>query len=163
MATRRHLLRDTGALALAVGALTARPALAASPSDADALGRLVALERRLEAAYETALARDVIEPELGRRLLAHEREHVRGLEQALGRGGQRSAAPAPAGIDFTGPRSFARSALELERTAVDTYRDMLTSFHDDKLLQPLGSIMACGAQHEVALRQVLGERLLKRN
>ena len=34
---------------------------------------------------------------------------------------------------------------------------------NDRLLQPLGSIMACGAQHEVALRRVLGEDLLQRN
>jgi len=130
----------------------------------DQLAALLALERRLAAAYEAALDRDVIEPELGRLLLSHEREHVRGLEQALGRRGGRAGAPAPtAGVDLSGRRAFARSALELERTAVDTYREVLTSFHDDTLLQPLGSIMACGAQHEVALRQVLGEHLLQRN
>jgi hypothetical protein len=139
-------------------------ALSSPPSDTEALGRLLALERRLEASYETALARDVIEPELGRSLLSHEREHVRGLEQALRRRGTRDATPAPAGgVDLSSRRAFARSALELERTAVDTYREVLTSFHDDTLLQPLGSIMACGAQHEVALRQVLGEHLLQRN
>jgi rubrerythrin len=128
------------------------------------LGRLLALEKRLEAAYQAALARDAIEPALGRLLLGHEREHVRALEQALGRGGPRATAPAPTvGIDFADRRAFARSALELERTTVDTYREVLTNFHDDKLRQPLGSIMACGAQHEVALRQVLGEHLLQRN
>jgi hypothetical protein len=37
---------------------------------------------------------------------------------------------------------------------------VLTGFRDDHLVQPLGSIMACGAQHEVALRQVLGDDLL---
>jgi Ferritin-like domain len=166
-ASRRDLLREAGALAagaLAAGALGAEPALAATPSDADALGRLLALERRLAAAYQGALARDAIDPELGRLLLSHEREHVRGLEQALRRRGARDAAPAPAArAEFGNRRAFARSALELERTAVDTYREVLTSFHDDTLLQPLGSIMACGAQHEVALRQVLGEHLLQRN
>jgi hypothetical protein len=40
------------------------------------------------------------------------------------------------------------------------YEGVLTSLRNDRLLQPLGSIMACGAQHEVALRQVLGEGLL---
>jgi len=89
---------------------------------------------------------------------------VRGLEQALddlGRPGPRATAPAPAlGIDFDDRRAFAASALQLERRTVDAYRDVLSGFHDDHLLQPLGSIMACGAQHEVALRQVLGAPLL---
>jgi Ferritin-like domain len=136
----------------------------AAPSDADGVARLLGLERRLEAAYAAALARDAIEPALGRRLLAHEHEHVRGLEQALGdlgRRGPRATAPAPTvGIDFAGKRAFAASALEIEREAVDAYVDVLAGFHDDHLVQALASIMACGAQHEVALRQVLGGRLL---
>jgi Ferritin-like domain len=143
---------------------TRRHFLLASLAGNEGLERLLALERRLAAAYQTALARDAIDPALGRLLLSHEREHVRGLERALGRGGAHATAPVPTGqIDFAGRRAFARSALELERTAVDTYREVLTGFHDDKLLQPLGSIMACGAQHEVALRRVLGEPLLQRN
>ena len=155
--SRREVLAGAAAASLAL----ARPALAADPSDADQLRRLLALERRLAGAYEAALARDTIEPALGELLLDHEREHIRGLEQALARGGPRATAPPPQlGIDFSGRRAFARSALELERTTVDTYRDVLTTFHNDRLLQPLGSIMACGAQHEVALRQVLGEDLL---
>jgi hypothetical protein len=139
-------------------------ALSSTPSDTEQLSRLLALERRLEAAYQAALDRDAIEPQLGRLLLSHERAHVRALEQALSRRGGRATAPAPAaGVDLSSRRAFARSALELEGTAVDTYREVLTSFHDDNLLQPLGSIMACGAQHEVALRQVLGDHLLQRN
>jgi hypothetical protein len=137
---------------------------AATPSDADGVSRLLGFERRLEAAYAGALARDAIDPELGRRLLGHEREHVRGLEQALGdlgRRGPRATAPPPTlGIDFASRRAFAASALQLEREAVDAYRDVLAGLRDDHLLQPLGSIMACGAQHEVALRQALGADLL---
>jgi hypothetical protein len=165
-ASRREVLRGAAArLALGVGAIAGGalaatdPALATEPSGADQLARLLALERQLAAAYEDALARDAIEPALGRLLLGHEREHVRGLEQALGRRSPQSAAP-QAGIDFASRRAFARSALELERRTVDTYQDVLTTFHNDRLLQPLGSIMACGAQHEVALRRVLGEDLL---
>jgi hypothetical protein len=159
-ASRRDLVLGVAAATLAV----ARPAAAKVPSDADAVARLLGFERRLEAAYQGALARDAINPALGRRLLGHEREHVRGLEQALddlGRPGPRATAPAPTvGIDFGSRRAFAGSALQLERQTVDAYRDVLTGFRDDHLLQPLGSIMACGAQHEVALRQVLGARLL---
>jgi Ferritin-like domain len=144
--------------------LLAALAKAAAPSDADAVARLLGFERRLEAAYAAALARDAIEPALGRRLLGHEHEHVRGLEQALGdlgRRGPRATAPASTvGIDFAGRRAFAASAVQLERQAVDAYVDALTSFRDDHLVQPLASIMACGAQHEVALREVLGSRLV---
>jgi Ferritin-like domain len=160
-ASRRELLRGAAlaGAALGSGALAA-PALAAAPSDAEQLTRLLELERRLAAAYEGALARDAIEPGLGELLLRHEREHIRGLEQALGkRRAGKPEAPRPS-VDFGSRRAFARSALELERTAVDTYQEVLTTFHNDRLLQPLGSIMACGAQHEVALRQILGEDLL---
>jgi Ferritin-like domain len=149
---------------IATRLLLAALAKAATPSDADAVARLLGFERRLEAAYAAALARDAIEPALGRRLLGHEHEHVRGLEQALGdlgRRGPRATAPAPTvGIDFASRRAFAASALQLERQAVDAYIDALTSFRDDHLVQPLASIMACGAQHEVALREVRGDRLV---
>jgi len=163
--SRREALREAaGRLALAggvaAGAAVAAPALAADPSDADQLARLLALERRLAAAYEAALARDAIEPALGKLLLGHEREHVRGLKQALGKRSPAQADTPELGIDLASRRAFARSALELERETVDTYRDVLTTFHNDRLLQPLGSIMACAAQHEVALRRALGEDLL---
>jgi Ferritin-like domain len=148
-----------GSAAFAGGAL-ASSALAADPSDADQLARLLALERSLAAAYEEALTQDAIEPALGKLLLGHEREHVRGLEQALGRQAPAQEKTPRLALDFANRRAFARSALELERTTVDTYRDVLTTFHNDRLLQPLGSIMACGAQHEVALRGELGEDLL---
>jgi hypothetical protein len=155
-ASRREVLAGAAVASLALS----RSALAAEPSDADQLARLLALERQLAAAYESALARDAIEPSLGRLLLGHEREHIRGLEQALGRRSPAQAEAPQVGLDFVSRRAFARSALELERRTVDTYRDVLTTFHNDRLLQPLGSIMACGAQHEVALRRELGEDLL---
>ena len=90
--------------------------VAAEPSDSDQLERLLALERRLAAAYEAALARDAIDPALGRLLLGHEREHVRGP-----RAGARRTAPGAArrrrrpGLDFSSRPAFARSALDLER------------------------------------------------
>ena len=61
-ATRRDLMAGAAAASLAF----AGSALAAEPSDADQLARLLALERRLVAAYEDALARDAIEPALGK-------------------------------------------------------------------------------------------------
>lgn len=162
-ASRREVLLASGLLTGSALAGTVLPAaaLAATPSDAEQLQRLLALERRLAAAYEGALRRDAIDPTFGELLLGHEREHIRGLEQALGRSSPRATTTQPTvGIDFTDRRAFARSALELERATVDTYQDVLTNLHNDRLLQPLGSIMACGAQHEVALRQVLGADLI---
>ena len=155
-ASRRVVLVGAAVASLALS----RSALAAEPADADQLARLLALERSLAAAYEGALERDAIDPALGKLLLGHEREHVRGLEQALGRRSPAQEDTPQLALDFANRRAFAHSALELERTTVDTYRDVLTTFHNDRLLQPLGSIMACGSQHEVALRRVLGEDLL---
>ncbi len=155
--SRRQLLVGAAAASLAL----ARPAGAATPSDAEQLERLLGLERRLEAAYDAALAREAIDPALGRLLLGHEREHVRALEQTLSaRGPQATAPPAKDELAFTSRRAFARSALRLELQTVLAYEGVLTSLRNDRLLQPLGSIMACGAQHEVALRQVLGGALL---
>jgi hypothetical protein len=152
-ANRRQLL-----LGAAASVALARTAAAAEPSDAELLGGLLDRERQLESAYATALARGVIEPALGERLLAHEREHVRALEQVL-----RGRRPAPSDfppLPSAGRREFARAALGLEGATVSAYADALSALRNDRLLQPLGSIMACGAQHEVALRQVLGENLL---
>jgi hypothetical protein len=130
---------------------------AAARSDADLLAGLLARELALEAAYADALERGAIEPGLGERLLRHEREHVRGLEQAL-RG--RAPAQRPTAPPGGGRRAFARAALELERDTVAAYAEALSALRDRRLLQPLGSIMACGSQHEVALRESLGDELL---
>lgn len=147
--------------------LTRRQLLAAAGGrdGAPSVERLLGLETRLEAAYRAALARDAIDPALGRLLLAHEREHVRGVEIALTRLERRSsegkAAPPPRS-DTASRRAFARFALDLERSAVDAYATVLPTLDAQNLRQPLGSIMAAGAQHEVALRGVLGEPLLGR-
>ena len=49
--------------------------------------------------------------------------------------------------------SFARYALELEAEAVASYADAAAAIRNPRLRQPLGSIMACEAAHEVALRE----------
>ena len=158
-ASRRQLLLGAGAASLAL----ARPALAADPSDAEQLERLLALEQGLESAYAAALERHAVDRELGDLLLGHEREHVRALEASLRRLGRTPAsAPAlvPAESELQNRRAFARFALALEHETVVAYQDVLTVFRDERLLQPLGSIMAAGAQHEVALREVLGVELV---
>jgi hypothetical protein len=154
------------ALAAGIAALAlARPAAAAAPTDLEQLERLLALEHRLEAAYRTALARDAIEPRLGESLLGHEREHVGGLDKALrarGRRAPRAGVPPPQlGAALAGREAFARFAIELEAETVAAYQEVLATLRDDRLLQPLGSIMAASAQHQVALRQAAGDELLR--
>jgi Ferritin-like domain len=163
--SRRQALAGAAALA-AGGALSAksRAAAAAAPADIEQLERLLSLEHGLQSAYEAALARDALEPGLGETLLEHEREHVRGLEQALrgrGRRAPRATVPPPRlGAALASRAAFARFAIDLETEAVRAYQEVLTTLRNGRLLLPLGSIMASGSQHVVALRQASGERLL---
>jgi rubrerythrin len=131
----------------------------AERSDLDILEELLSTEARLIAIYEAGLRRDVIEPGLARRLLAQEREHVRGLEQALaGRRNPRASVPPPALTQALRSRgAFARFALDMETEAVAAYVDAAATIRNPRLRQPLGSILACEAAHEVALRDLLGE------
>ena len=162
--TRRQAL--TAVLAAgAAGASGAETALAQT-NGADQLERLLVFEQRLEAAYRAALGRDAIDAKLGRNLLAQEREHVRGVGLALrslGRRGSPGGAPSsPPETALRARRPFAHFALELESATVAAYVGVLATLDAPEWLQPLGSIMAAGAQHEVALRQLLGEPLLAR-
>ena len=54
--------------------------------------------------------------------------------------------------------ALARDAVETE--TVGAYQEALTALRSTRLLLPLGSIMASGAQHVVALRQASGDELL---
>jgi rubrerythrin len=154
------------ALALAVGgALALAPrAAAAVPPDVEQLERLLAMEQRLESVYEMALARAAIEPQLGETLLEHEREHVRGLQEALRAGGRRSpratVPPPRLGAALGSRPAFARFAIDLEAETLGAYQEVLATLRNTRLLLPLGSIMTSDAQHVVALRQAAGEDLL---
>ena len=157
--TRREIVVS----ALAAGVAGADPARAQARG-VEQLERLLGFERRLEAAYRAALGRGAIDAVLGRSLLAHEREHVRGVELALeSLGGRRPRAGPPRddeGAALSGRRAFARFALGLETQTVDAYERVLATVDAPGLLQPLRSIMTAGAQHQVALRELLGEPLL---
>jgi ferritin-like protein len=155
--------RQVLGLALGGALAVAQPA-AAQTSDVDHLERLLALEQRLQSLYEAALERDAIEPALGETLLGHEREHIRGLEMALRARGRRSphatVPPPQVGTAFASRPAFARFAAEVEAGAVGSYEEVLPILWSTRLLLPLGSIMASGAQHIVALRQASGDELL---
>jgi hypothetical protein len=163
--SRRAALARGAALAAGAALALIRPASAAAqPSDIDRLERLLALEQRLQSLYETALQRDAVEPGLGETLLEHEREHIRGLEMALrarGRRSPRATVPPPqVGTAFASRSAFARFAIDVETETVGAYQEALTTLRNTRLLLPLGSIMASGAQHIVALRQAAGDELL---
>jgi hypothetical protein len=131
----------------------------AERSDTELLEDLLALEHRLLSAYEAALRRAVIEPELGGALRDQERAHVRALEQALagaGRRNPRASVPPELGAILRDRDAFARFALDLEDEAVAAYAQTAAAIRNPRLRQPLGSIMACEAAHGVALRNALG-------
>jgi rubrerythrin len=158
--TRRALF---GAAAVAVG--VAAPALGQDGrSDNEILEELLALENRLEGAYEAALRRMAIDAGLGELLRDQEREHIRGLEQSLGTLGERSpratVPPPELGAALRSREAFARFALDLEAQAVAAYVKAAAEIRRPGLRRPLGSIMACEAAHEVALRAAAGLPLL---
>jgi Ferritin-like domain len=136
----------------------------AERSDADVLEGLLALEERLVSAYEAALRRDVIDVALGEQLRDHENEHTRALQRTLdrlGRGNPRASVPqSELTAALRSRSSFARFALDLEAKALASYADAAASIRNARMRQALGSIMACEAAHQVALRDSLGDRPL---
>jgi hypothetical protein len=132
----------------------------ADRADVERLERLLAVEERLIAAYEAALRRDAIDPELGELLLEHEREHAAALRRAVA-GSERNPRAAVPSAELTAAlrsrSEFARFAARLEREASDSYVAAAAAMRDERLRQPLGSILACEAAHGAALRQSLGE------
>jgi Ferritin-like domain len=136
----------------------------AARADVELLEDLLARESRLAAAYEAALRRDAIEVALGEELLGHERDHVRALQQTLADAGRRNPEASVPDPELTAAlrsaRAFGRYAIRLEEQTVGAYEEAAARFGDAALRRPLGSIMACGAAHVVALRDSLGERFL---
>jgi rubrerythrin len=136
----------------------------AARSDTETLEDLLAREQRLLSAYEAALRRDAIDASLGETLRDHEREHVRALEQTLagaGRRNPRATVPSPELTAALRDRdAFAQFAKELEDETVGFYVEAAASVRDAELRRPLGSIMACGAAHVVALKDALRNRFL---
>jgi rubrerythrin len=118
------------------------------------------LEYRLTTAYEAALRRRAIDAGLGEMLRDQEREHIRGLEQALSGLGERSpraTVPGPGlGTALRSREAFARYALNHEKLTTAAYVLAAAEIRAPGLRRPLGSIMACEAAHVVALRRAAG-------
>jgi hypothetical protein len=128
--------------------------------DTEPLEDLLAREHRLLSAYEAALRRGAIEAALGETLRDHEREHVRAMEGTLagvGRRNPRANVPEPQlNAALRDRDAFARYASALESGTVDLYAGAAAGMRDPELRRALGSIMACGAAHVVALKDSLG-------
>jgi hypothetical protein len=136
----------------------------AERSNTELLEDLLAREHRLLAAYEAALRRGAIDASLGEQLRDHEREHVRAIEQTLadaGRRNPRASVPDPQlNAVLRDGEAFARYAIALESSTVDLYAGAAAGMPGAELRRGLGSIMACGAAHVVALKNSLGISLV---
>lgn len=136
----------------------------AERSDIEVMEDLLAREGRLISAYESALRRDAIDAVLGEMLLAHERAHARGLEESLSRAGARNPRASVPSPELTAAlrdrKAFALYAIDVEGQAISAYYEAIPKIRDASLRQPLGSILACGAAHVVALRESLGSLYL---
>ena len=136
----------------------------AGPADNELLEDLLAREHRLLAAYEAALRRDAVDAGLGAVLRDHEREHVRALGEALDRAGDRDPRASVPSPDLTAAlrdrEAFALYAIGLEERTTAAYEQAVPRIAEQRLRQPLGSIMACGSAHVVALRDLLGRFLV---
>jgi hypothetical protein len=136
----------------------------AAGSDVELLEELLARENALLSAYEAALRRGAIDAALGATLRDHQHAHVRALDQSLPGGAARnpraSVPSAELEAALGGRESFARFAVDHEGDLVGHYAATIPRIRDARLRGPLGSIMACGAAHVVALRESLGSRYL---
>jgi Mn-containing catalase len=137
----------------------------AARSDAELLEDLLAVEQRLISGYEAALRRDAIDRALGQMLLDHETAHVEALQKALrdtggARSPQASVPPPELNAALRERAAFVRYAVAREAEAVAAYRLVAAQISSASLRQALGSIMACEAAHQVALRDSLGDRPL---
>ena len=133
-------------------------------SDAAVLNAALDLEHLAVAAYTAGagLLRGEAR-ELGRQLLAHEREHVAGLTRAISNlGGTPSEAKpaegyAPMLAGLRDQEDVLRFALDLSNTAVAAYIAALPRLASPSLRQTAVAIMSSEAQHISVLLGLLGE------
>jgi rubrerythrin len=156
-ALRTAALAAGGALAT-VTALGAADRLSAAPSrakDVRILNLLLVVEYVEVAFYEAALERAKLTGELekfARAVVAHEREHVAYLEEALGD----KADPEPE-YDLEAvtrsPAAFARAAAKLEDVAVGAYNGQATNVTPGAFLAA-ARIVSVEARHAAWIRSI---------
>jgi len=156
-ALRTAALAAGGALAT-VTAVGAADRLSAAPSaakDVRILNLLLLVEYMEVAFYEAALERGILSGELeefARTVVAHEREHLAYLKQALG-----DKADAEPAYDLdavtASPRAFARAAAKLEDIAVGAYNGQATSVTPGAFLAA-ARIVSVEARHAAWIRSI---------
>jgi rubrerythrin len=135
-------------------------ALAGTGSDTGALRATVRAEQVLVATYEQLLGAGVLGASAARaatEFVAHERAHVAALTSELRRlGGKPPREPRGLGpVRPAGERAAIRLLLGLERAAISVYYTELAQLQDGRAARTAAEIMACEAQHTLALRELL--------
>jgi hypothetical protein len=161
--SRRQLLGRTlagvGAISLAGAAAASAQSLPALAPDAQVLGHLLDVERRLIAAYRSVIAAEVLNVFAAARvsgLLDQEHEHMTAIEMELGRLGtpQTLALPAPVLAPHT--MSEALGLLLIAETAAESaYTDAVARLQDARLVGVTVEILASEAQHWTLLSVLL--------
>lgn len=131
----------------------------AGARDVATLNNALALEHLSVALYSAGLAlvrgrqRDTVEA-----LLGQERDHVRGLTEAIRDLGGAASKPLPAsayrkqlGIDGMRGQAFLRLATRVENHALASYLERLPVLSDGRLRQTAAAIMANKAEHLAVL------------
>jgi hypothetical protein len=179
--TRRELLvGGAGAAAAGVALAHAGPAWAgAKPpappeTPAERVRRLLGVELLLVFSYQHILGASILKPHAQRVLtpfLAHEQAHVRALTQFQQRlGGPLPGSPpdvatadrrlARRGVSerlgqLHGSGDAVRLLLDVERVVTGAYFVALTKLQDPALIRLAAQIMACEAQHEALIGDLL--------
>jgi Ferritin-like domain len=177
-ATRRELIlrgaAAAGVAALGAGAVVPEASASSPAGDDDELQSLAAVEQLSAFAYAHVLAAASLSAASASRLrtfLAHEREHLRLLSDALVRAGM--APPrAPADIEAANrqlsalhvPGSLQQVRSEddalhymigVETLAEGAYYSAMSRLSDDSLLVLAAQVMSCEAQHWTGLSDLL--------
>jgi rubrerythrin len=156
-ALRTAALAAGGALAT-VTALGAADRLSAAPSpeqDVKVLNLLLLVERVEVAFYEAALERAGLTGELeeyARAVVAHEREHLAYLENALGEKADAEPDYDPAAVT-SDPDAFADAAAKLEDIAVGAYNGQATNVTPPAFLAA-ARIVSVEARHAAWIRSI---------
>jgi hypothetical protein len=155
MPTRRTLITGAAAAALLTGCGGREPRkLAGSAADIPALRRALGVEREAIAVLDASLPRLPSEAlPLARTILAHDREHMDALAQAIRElGGAPSAAPAAAVA--AGPATLSDLVGYKQRVA-GSYELAIPDLVNRRLRATFGSIMTIEAEHAEALHALL--------
>ena len=144
----------------AVAPFVARALAREEPSDLEAVGLALALERLQAAFYAAALGTGRLSGEvkaLATELGRHETVHVETLGAIVERLGGSAEPPAAASFRLRSQDEFLTAAVALEDVAVGAYNGLVPRLTAPEIVEAAGSIVAVEARHAAALRFRGGE------